>query len=59
MKKKYLTPEAEKIDFEALQRIAVLGHDETARSGATGGPGGDHLEKSEFLGGDNSDIVTP
>lgn len=57
MKKKYLTPEAEKIDFEALQRIAVLGHDETARSGTQ--TGGDHLEKSEFLGGDNSDIVTP
>ena len=57
MKKKYLTPEAEKIDFEAMQRIAVLGHDDTARVG--GSTVGDHLEKSEFLGGDNSDIVTP
>lgn len=54
--KKYESPEVERIDFAALQQIATFNLGPVGKSGGTGG---DHLDKSEYLGGDNSDIVSP
>lgn len=55
MKKNYESPEVERIDFRAMQQIASLSLGPVGRNGV----GGDHLNKSETLGDDNSDIVTP